>query len=105
MSQNKKLISTKQNDQKVKKTIKTVSAWALIPTSKTQLSNFFCPPPQALKNLISPPRQAKSPNNSNMLYMFNNNTYTDFRRAYNHVLITFHYSCSLTEPKCHKTKH
>ena len=35
---------------------------------------------------ISPPRQTKSPNNSNMLHMFNNNIYTDFRAAYKHVL-------------------
>ena len=31
-----------------------VSAWVLIPPSKPQPSNFFCPLPQALKNLISP---------------------------------------------------
>ena len=43
--------------------------------------------PQALKNLKSLPRQTKSPNNSNVLHMFNNNTYTDFRIAYRHVLI------------------
>ena len=43
--------------------------------------------PQALKNLKSLPRQTKSPNNSNVLHMFNNNTYTDFRTAYRHVLI------------------
>ena len=44
------------------------------PPSKPQPSIFFCLP-QALKNL-SPPRQTKSPNNSNMLHMFNNNIYT-----------------------------
>ena len=43
--------------------------------------------PQALKNLKSLPTQTKSPNNSNVLHMFNNNTYTDFRTAYRHVLI------------------
>ena len=43
--------------------------------------------PQALKNLKSLPRQTESPNNSNVLHMFNNNTYTDFRTAYRHVLI------------------
>ena len=31
--------------------------------------------------------QTKSPDNSNVLHMFNNNTYTDFRTAYKHVLI------------------
>ena len=62
-----------------------VSAWVLIPPSKPQPSNFFVP--QALKNLISPPRETKSLDNSNMLHMFNNNTYTDFRTAYKHVLI------------------
>ena len=34
-----------------------------------------------------PPRQTKSPDISNMLHMFNNNTYTDFRTAYKQVLI------------------
>ena len=29
----------------------------------------------------------KSPGNSNMLHIFNNNTYTDFRTANKHVLI------------------
>ena len=37
---------------------------------------------QALENLISPPRQEKSPDNSNVLHMLNNNTDTDFRAAY-----------------------
>ena len=40
-----------------------------------------------MKNLISPPRQTKSPDNSYVLHTFNNNTYTDFRTAYKHVLI------------------
>ena len=35
----------------------------------------------------SSPKQTKSPDNSNMLHMFNNNTYTDFRTASKHVLI------------------
>ena len=43
--------------------------------------------PQELQNLISPSRQTKNPDNSNVLYMFNNNTYIDFRTACNHVLI------------------
>ena len=34
--------------------------------------------PRTLKNLTSLPRQTKSPDNSNMLHIFNNNTYTDF---------------------------
>ena len=63
-----------------------VSAWVLISTNKPQPSNFFCPP-QALKNLISPPRKTKDPDNSSVLYMFNNNTYPDFGTAYKHVLI------------------
>ena len=37
--------------------------------------------PQALENLLSPPRQTKSPDNSNVLHVFNNNTYTNFRNA------------------------
>ena len=58
--------------------------------SKPQPSNFFCsptpPPIQTLKN-VSPPRQTKSPDNFKVLHMFNNNTNTDFRTAYKHVLI------------------
>ena len=46
------------------------------PPSKLQPSNFFCPP-----------RQTKSLDNSSMLLIFNNKTYTDFRTAYKHVLI------------------
>ena len=43
------------------------------------------PTPQALENLTSSPRQTKSPDNSNMLHMFNVNTYIDLRTAYKHV--------------------
>ena len=39
--------------------------------------------PQVLKNL-SCPRHTKSPDNSIVLLMFNNNTYIDFRTAYKH---------------------
>ena len=46
-----------------------------------------CQLPQKLKNLISRPRQTKTPDNSNVLHMFNNNTYTDFRTAYKYILI------------------
>ena len=46
------------------------------PPGKLQSSIFFFPS-----------RQAKIPDNCNVLYMFNNNTYTDFRTAYKHVLI------------------
>ena len=42
---------------------------------------------QVLKNLISPGKQTKDPNNSILLLIFNNNTYIDFRTAYRHVLI------------------
>ena len=37
-------------------------------------------------SVISPPRQTKSPDNSNVLLMFNNDAVTDFRTAYKHVL-------------------
>ena len=43
--------------------------------------------PQSLKILTSPPRQTKSPDNSNTLNMFNNNTYTNFKRTYKHMLL------------------
>ena len=63
-----------------------MSASVLIPLAKHKPAIFFVP--QALKNVISlPPRQTKSPDNSNVLHMFNKNTYTDFRTAYKHVLI------------------
>ena len=42
---------------------------------------------KALKSLKSPPRQAENPDTSSMLYIFSNNTFTDFRAAYKHVLI------------------
>ena len=57
----------------------------LIPHSKHNPAIFSVP--QELQNLISPSRQTKNPDNSNVLYMFNNNTYIDFRTACNHVLI------------------
>ena len=62
-----------------------VSAWVMIFSSKSQSSYFFWSP-QALKNLTSPIMQTKSPDNSNMLHMFNNNTYTDSRTAWTDVL-------------------
>ena len=66
-----------------------VPAWVPIPPIKPEPSNFFYPPPplQAMKNLSIPPRQTKLPDNSNVLHMFNNNTFTDFRTAYKYVLI------------------
>ena len=46
---------------------------------------FFWPP--GTEKLNMSPRQIKSPDNSNLLHMFNSYTYTDFRRAYKHILI------------------
>ena len=40
--------------------------------------------PQGTENL---PRKTKSPDNSNMLYVFHNDTYTDFRTANKRILI------------------
>ena len=68
----------------------TVSAWVLTPPRKLQSSNFLCPVPQVLKNLISPPRQTKSSDSFNMLLMFNNTIYTDFKTANKHILIPIH---------------
>ena len=53
---------------------------------QTTIQQFFSVP-QALKHLESPPRHTKSTDNSSVLHMFHNNTYTDFRTAYKHVLI------------------
>ena len=58
-----------------------VSAWVLIPPSKPQPSNFFCLPST---EKVSPDRQkADDSDNSSLLHMFNNNTSTDFRTAWN----------------------
>ena len=43
---------------------------------------------KVLKNVKKWPKQAENPDNSSMSYIFNNNTFTDFRAAYKHVLIT-----------------
>ena len=40
------------------------------------------------KDLTSLPRHTKSPDHSNMFHLFHNNTYSDFRRVYKHVLIS-----------------
>ena len=53
-----------------------MSAWVLIPPSKPQPSNFFCPS-----------RQTKSPDKYNMLHMFYSDTYAGFRTANKHVSI------------------
>ena len=49
--------------------IPIVSAWVLIPQANHK--PVFCPHPQTMKTLTNPPRQTKSPDNSNMLNMFN----------------------------------
>ena len=43
--------------------------------------------PQALKNLKSSLKLIKSPDNSNIFLIFNNNAYTDLRTAYKHIFI------------------
>ena len=48
---------------------------------------FFAPPRHRETQQIPPSRQKKSPDNWNMLHMFNNNTYLDFRIANKHVLV------------------
>ena len=50
-------------------------------------SNIFFLSTQALNNLKSPPSQTKDHDNSNILHMFNNNSYTDFTTLYKHILI------------------
>ena len=61
----------------------SISLGTDFPTQTTNHQFFLSP--QALKNLISPPRQTKSPDNSNMLHVFNK-TYTNFRTPYKHVI-------------------
>ena len=74
------------------------------PPSKPQPSYFFYPPDIDKLTKSHPPKQTKSPQNSNMLHMFNNNIYTDIKTAYKHDLIPSYFS-DLTELKYHKTKH
>ena len=63
----------------------TVSVWVLILPRKPQPSIFFlCL--QALRNLSSPAHSPQA-DDSNMLQMFNINTYADFRTVKKHVLI------------------
>ena len=59
-----------------------VSAWVLIPQANHH-SGFFSVP----RHLTSPFKLKKSPDNSNMLHMLNNNTSTDFRKTLKHILI------------------
>ena len=63
-----------------------VSAWLMIPPSNAQPNNFFCPP-QVMKILTSLPRETKSPDNVGTFNMVNNNTFTNFKTAYRHMLI------------------
>ena len=59
---------------------------------QTTTQQFFCPHPHPPPP--PHPRQTKNPDNSNVLHMFNNNTYADFRADYEHVLIPSNF----TEP-------
>ena len=63
-----------------------MSAWVLIPSWQTTTQKFLLSL-QTLKILTSPSRQTKSSDNSNTLNMFNNDTYTNFKTAYKHMLI------------------
>ena len=55
------------------------------PPNKPQPSNFFWAP--GTEEINKSPQADIKPDNSNVLYMFNNNTYTDFRVAYRRALI------------------
>ena len=59
-----------------------VLAWVLIPTRKPQPCNISVPP--CTEKQVHP-RLTASPDNSNMLHMFGNSIYNDFRTAYKHV--------------------
>ena len=82
------------------------------PSKQTTTQQFFSsspPPPQTPKNLASPHRQTKSPDNSNMLHMFNNNTCADFGAASKYVLIpsyviqVIQQNQNVTKPNCIKS--
>ena len=80
-----------------------VSAWVLVPPSKPQPSNFFWPPRHwKTEQAPPPPRQTKSPDNSNVLHMFNNNTFTEQPTNMSHSKL--HFSSDLRKPKCPETK-
>ena len=55
------------------------------PPSKPQPINFFCPP--GSKKINKSLQVDKSLDNSNMLLMFNSNTYNDSRTVNKHILI------------------
>ena len=57
------------------------------PPSKPQPNNFFCPPDPKKINKAPLPQVDKSLDNSNMLLMFNSNTYNDSRTVNKHILI------------------
>ena len=59
------------------------------PSLQTTTQQFFLfrTPSLRHRKTTIPLRQTKTPDNSNMLHMFNNNTYSDFRTACNYVLI------------------
>ena len=63
-----------------------VSTWVLIPLGNENPAISFVPPDNE-NILASHSRQTKSLDNSNTLNMFNNNTYTNFKTAYKHMLI------------------
>ena len=71
------------------------------PPCKPQPSYFFYPSDTEKFSKSPPPKQTTSPENS---HMFNNNIYTDIKKAYKPDLIPDYFS-DLTELKCHKTKH
>ena len=56
-----------------------VSDWVLIPLANINPASYV---PLALKILICLPGHTNSPNNSNTMNMFNNNTYANFKTAY-----------------------
>ena len=62
-----------------------VSTWVLTPLANHNPTIFLST--QALKSFKSSPRLTKSLDNSNILHIFNNNTYTDFRTGYKYILI------------------
>ena len=60
-----------------------VSDWVLIPLANINPASYV---PLALKILICLPGHTNSPNNSNTMNMFNNNTYANFKTAYKHII-------------------
>ena len=73
-----------QNNTNFENSCPIVSPWVLIPLANHPAIFSVLP---GTEKYNKSPRQTKSPDNSNILCMFNNNIDSDFKTAYKHILI------------------